>query len=386
MLTTGDIVARVDALLPEIRERGDEIAAARRLPTDLVASLKRAGVFRMPMPAAWGGPETPLSDQLRIVETLSTADPSVGWCAMIGSDAGFYSAFFDDATGRELWPDLDMVTAGWLYPVGTARPTPGGYVVNGRWAFGSGCTHADVIVGGCLVVDESGTPQFVDGAPVTRIAVAPADRFEIIDTWHTTGLAGSGSNDYVCHDLFVPAEHTFALTAPVRRPGTLYAMSGAFFANTHGVPLGLARRAIDEVIAIASSKVLMPQFVTMREVPRVQQAVAAAETALRSARAYSYATLDSITAELDAGRPLPPSLRLDLTLSRVQCFTVAKEIALQMVQLAGTQAVYSTSVLDRLARDAITINTHVVAGAVMSELAGGLALGIEPAGPFARLI
>src|SRR6478672_7691680 len=95
-ITTESIVAAVDALLPEIRDRGEAIAAARRLPDDLVAALQRAGVFRMPMPAAWGGPEVSLPDQNRIVETLATADPAVGWCCMIGSDAGFYSAFFPD--------------------------------------------------------------------------------------------------------------------------------------------------------------------------------------------------------------------------------------------------------------------------------------------------
>ena len=94
-LTTADIVAAVDGLVPEIMARAAEVAEGRRLPTDLVASLKRAGAFRMPMPKAWGGPEVPLPDQLRIVETLSAADPSTGWCVMIGCDAGFFSSFFN---------------------------------------------------------------------------------------------------------------------------------------------------------------------------------------------------------------------------------------------------------------------------------------------------
>ena len=81
---------------------------------------------------------------------LSTADPSVGWCVMIGSDGGFYSAFLDDTPARELWPELDGVTAGWLFPGGRAHRDGDDFVVEGRWSFGSGCTHADVIVGGCV--------------------------------------------------------------------------------------------------------------------------------------------------------------------------------------------------------------------------------------------
>src|SRR4051794_28109739 len=101
-LDGAEITRRVEALLPEIAARGDEIAAARRLPRDLVDALKATGVFRMSMPRRWGGPELPLPEQVRIVESLAHVDPSVGWCVMIGSDSGFYSAFLDDAAAREL--------------------------------------------------------------------------------------------------------------------------------------------------------------------------------------------------------------------------------------------------------------------------------------------
>ena len=57
--------------------------------------------------------------QVEIIEELSAADGSAGWCAMIGSDGGFYSAALDDAAARELYPDLDAVTAGWIVPAGS---------------------------------------------------------------------------------------------------------------------------------------------------------------------------------------------------------------------------------------------------------------------------
>ena len=104
--------------------------------------------------------------QNEVVEILSAADASVGWCVMIGSDAGFYSAFLEEGAARALYPDLDMVTAGMLQPAGRALRVPGGYRVSGRWSFGSGSTHADVIIGGCLVFDgdqpvlnENGLPR-----------------------------------------------------------------------------------------------------------------------------------------------------------------------------------------------------------------------------------
>ena len=386
-LDTPAILANVEALLPEIRTRRLEVAAERRLPLDLVASLKQAGAFRIAMPREWGGPEMSMPDQLRMFELLSHADPAVGWCVMIGSDAGYFSSFLTDAAGRELWPDLDMVTAGWVMPAGQARRVDGGFVVDGRWSFGSGCTHADVLIGGCVVLDRTGQVEVdADLLPSTRIVMAPAERFVIIDTWHTTGLAGSGSNDFTCEHLFVPEEHTFSLSDPVRRTGPTYRFPGSFTTNFHGVVLGLARRALDEVIEIADGKVLMPQMVRIRDMPRVHADIANAEMQYRAARAYSYAAVEAMWRALVEDRPINDDVRTDMLLSRVHTARMAREVTLQMVQLAGTQAIFTTSVLDQLVRDAITIAQHIVAGPTMIETAGAMTLGIQPAGPLAPII
>ena len=184
---------------------------------------------------------------------------------MIGCDAGYFSSFLDDAAGRALWPDLDMVTAGWMTPAGRRERVGGGFVVDGRWSFASGCTHADVLVGACLVVDDDGRPEIgagrSPGHPCRPGAGGPVrDRRHVVHH----GLAGSGSNDYTCEQLFVPEEHTFALGDPVRRDRPLYRFPGAFTTKFHGVVLGIARRALDEVTEIAGGKVLMPQGVRMR--------------------------------------------------------------------------------------------------------------------------
>lgn len=381
------IFEAITALLPSIRERSAEIERLRRLPDDLVRDLRASGAFGMPMPAARGGPEVPLPDQLRLVELVSHADPAVGWCLMIGSDAGFYSAMLDDDAGKHLWPELDMITAGWLMPAGRATRVDGGFSLSGRWAFGSCCLHADVIVGGFLTFDEHGAMETDEsGMPVTRVGAAPASSWTILDTWYTTGLAGSGSNDYECTELFVPEAHTFSLGRPPKRPEPLYRMPGAFFANIHGVPLGLARRALDEARAIIDGKVLLPQFVAMRDVPRVRDAVGEAEILFRSTRAYAYEAIESVWASLVADRPLTQEQRADLTLSRVQCFRAAREITQRMVTVVGTQAIYATSPLDRLLRDAVTMGQHVVGGPMIGEAAVGLLFGVEPPAGLGSLV
>src|SRR5215216_5843428 len=111
------ILAHANALDPLLREEIDEAERGRQLTPRIVEALRAAGVFRMPMPAAWGGPEVDILRQVEIVEAVSRAYGSAGWCAMIGSDGGFFCASLDDQTGRDLYPDLDAVTAGFLYPV-----------------------------------------------------------------------------------------------------------------------------------------------------------------------------------------------------------------------------------------------------------------------------
>jgi alkylation response protein AidB-like acyl-CoA dehydrogenase len=321
-------------------------------------------------------------EQSELVEILSTADPSVGWCVMIGSDSGFYGAFLEEPAARRLYPDLDAVTAGMLQPAGRAVREDGGYRVSGRWAFGSGCTHADVIVGGCVIFEGDAPVITERGLPEWRVMMAPAGAWQILDTWHTTGLAGSGSNDYTASDLFVPAEHSFSLFEPARRPEPLYAFNGMFFANMHGVALGLARRAIDCVRTLAFEKRVLPDLVLYKDLPRVRTALAQAEMLLGAARAYTYETLDAVWERLCGRGELDLELRLALGLSRVNAFRTAREVAQLMVDTAGTSAIYNRSPLDRLLRDAITVTQHVVVQERMLEMLGGMRVGEDSKVPF----
>ena len=381
-LGSAEILENTRKLAPKVAARADEIAKLRRLPLDLVAELKAAGVFRMPMPAAWGGPEMSPRAQNEVVEILSAADASVGWCVMIGSDAGFYAAFLEQGAARALYPDLDMVTAGLLQPAGRAVRVPGGYRVSGRWGFGSGCTHADVIVGGCLIFDGDQPVLTEGGLPQFRVMLAPASSFQVLDTWYTTGLAGSGSNDYTTQDLFVPAEHSFSLLEAPRRREPLYQFGGMFFSNMHGVALGIARRAIDVVQRLAAEKTLVPELVLMKNVPRVRMALARAEGMLGAARAYTYETMDRIWEALRGEGRLSHELRLHLSLSRVNAFQMARDVAQLMMDTAGSSSIYASSPLDRLLRDAITVRTHLAVQERLMEPVAALAVGEDPPVPY----
>jgi alkylation response protein AidB-like acyl-CoA dehydrogenase len=112
---------------PKIRASAEEIEQGRRLPLHLVEEMQRAGMFRMAMPQAWGGPELDLLTQVRVIEALSLADASVGWCAMIGNDGGYMTAYIDQTVASEMYADIDSVTAVTFAPPGKAVKIRGGF-------------------------------------------------------------------------------------------------------------------------------------------------------------------------------------------------------------------------------------------------------------------
>src|SRR5229473_528278 len=160
-------------LAPKIRAAADEIEQGRRLPLHLVREMQRAGIFRMAMPRAWGGPELDLLAQIRVIEALSIADASAGWCTMIGIDGGYMTAYIDQSIAREMYPDLDAVTAITFAPPGKAVKTKDGYIVNGRWPFGSGCQHATWLIGHFMVFDGDSPRLLPNGFFETRFGFLP---------------------------------------------------------------------------------------------------------------------------------------------------------------------------------------------------------------------
>jgi alkylation response protein AidB-like acyl-CoA dehydrogenase len=380
-MTSDEILANVRALAPEIQRRAGETAKSRRIPADLVEKLRAAGVFRIMFPKRWGGPEMPLPQQVELIETLAYADPSVAWAVKIGSDSGYFCGFLEEKAARELYPSLDYATAGQAPPNGRAVRVPGGYRVTGRWGFASGCTHADVIVGGCLVLESEGaTPRDM------IFILAPASSFQIEDTWYSNGLAGSGSHHYSAKDLFVPERHAFTLTGPAKIEGPLYADAGSatVFIPMAGTPLGLMRRAIDVTIELAREKVItLPAPATlMRNLPRVKFALARAQMLYAAACSAVYESVNRYWDELLRDGHGSLRTRRDMGLARIHAHRTAREVAQLMFDTVGAPAVYESLPLGSLLRDAIVINEHLGFNDGVVERLGGMLLGDPPDGAF----
>jgi alkylation response protein AidB-like acyl-CoA dehydrogenase len=273
------------------------------------------------------------------------------------------------------------VTGSSTRPSGRAILVDGGYWVSGRWPFSSGCQHSTYLVGSCVIFDDSGQRVQADGTPETRLCFLPAERCQILDTWTTTGLRGSGSHDFTTEDTFVPAEQTFnTRTSPIQRDGPLYAFPFMFVINGAGVPLGTARAAIDALVTLASSK--QTQAGTgLRNEAWVQMAVARADTLLGGARGYLFDSLGDLWETLLKGDPPSRQQRARFRLALAATSTMCVEAVDLMYQAAGGSSVYATNPLDRLFRDAHTVHQHITNSPKVYEVAGQMLLGLDPSVP-----
>jgi alkylation response protein AidB-like acyl-CoA dehydrogenase len=211
--------------------------------------------------------------------------------------------------------------------------------------------------------------------PEIRLAFCRADELVIEDTWHTHGLRGSGSTHYRAEQVFIPEDQVLRIDASLfegREP--LYSSGFNWVTTMAAVPLGLARRALDEAKAMVAQRTGGMPPRPMREMAHVQETFAEAETRYGAARAFLYSAVDAFWAELERGTPAVET-KGRLALANVNCFRMAAEVTRELFDLIGANAVFEGQPLERLVRDALTLNQHMIIARPALASYGAMMLG-----------
>jgi len=358
----------------QIRDRGAEIEAAGELPPDVVAALHAAGVFRLWMPVELGGYEATPAEVLEVLRVLAAADGSTGWCAATGVAGNIAGAMLTESVARRIFAEPDVLCSGVLMPGGRAVAQPdGGYLVDGRWSFGSGTQHCDWVIGAAQLVEESGPPRVL-------AVLLPADAVKFLPTWQVIGLVGTGSVDYEVSGLRVPAEHCIELgqlkpwpAGPMWRiplRSLLYPMLAA-------VPLGIAERALAELLELggrvrygAHSR-LADRETVQATVGRVQALIGAGTCHLTSSLQHLHEVASSGQVPTAADRAAARSAAAYATEQAMQAVTLC-------YQTAGAIAMYQQHPLQRLLRDVLAATQHFALSAQGYAITGRVVLGFEP--------
>ncbi len=374
-----DVVEIARGFQPELRARAQEIEQARRLPADIARKLAEAGLFRMLVPAAIGGHESDPATVARTIETLSEADASTGWCLMIGATTAMLSARLPRDVAAELFADPAVITGGVFAPLGRAVDAGDHWRVSGRWKWGSGSQNCAWIAGGAVLIGEGGPMLDAAGQPMHRMMIFPADQVELIDTWRTAGLCGTGSLDFAVKDLLVPKARSVALQSdPPQADATVFRFPpfGLLAMGVAAVALGNARGALDAFATFAATGSSQGSQRTLAERNIVQAKFAEASAAFGGARARYYETIDVLWRAVRETGATSLKDRAELRLACAHAAQTGADVTRAVYDLAGGAAVFLDNQLQRRFRDAHVITHHIMVAPSVFELAGRVLLGV----------
>lgn len=381
-----DPVARAQTVVETLRAAADRIEAERALPSDVVAALHKARLFRLMLPRSLGGDEAHLKTLAQTIEIIAEADASTAWCLGQAAGCAMSAAYLKPDAARRLFGPADAVLAWGAGIVGRAIAVDGGYRFTGKWTFASGCANATLLGGHSYVFNADGTPRLgPDGRHLDRTALFAKSKAKIHDVWHTLGLRGTASYTYEITELFVPEDETVDRDKAHERVATgdlfvfptTYAYATAFSA----LMLGIAQGMVRDLTALAATKTPRGQPSSLIESPVFQSQLAVLEARLRSLRAYLHTTIDDVWDKAVAARELPLIERANLKLASTYVITEGVDIATEAYRAAGQTAIFPTHPFERRLRDAHSASQQIQGRPANFTTIGRVMLGLPPDSP-----
>ena len=360
-------------LLDAMRDVGEQADALaldterlRRLPDSLAAALVDSGLLRAWVPKAYGGAEADMLTVLDAIEELAFYDGATAWCGMIATTTSAASAHLPPDWAERIYGDPRAVTGGFAMPAAQGQRTDGGIVVSGRWQWGSFTDHCTWIGGGTMV---DGLPLFV---------YFERGQVELLDTWRVAGLKGTGSTDFRVVDAFVPEGRWLVIGAPPVVTSTLYRFPffGRLALAIAAVGLGLARRAVHELVATATAKKPSGSSRTLAERPVIQADIAKAEAAYRSARALLRETVEEAWLAVGDDAAPPDEHRRLLRLAATNAAWKSAEAVDRCYHAAGGSAIHEDAPIQRVFRDIHVLTQHGMVAERTFEPVGRMAFGL----------
>lgn len=375
-----DIIENAKQLAEQINTRSADIEQARRLPADIAQSIAEAGLFRMLIPASLGGLQCHPGTVIEAIEAISRANASAGWCTMIAATTGVSAAYLQPAIAAAIFSPPALITGGVFAPMGKAIVDGDGYRLSGHWNWASGSANCDWLLGGAMVMENDQLKRNADGSPLALQFLFPAEQATLQDTWHVTGLVGTGSGDMLVDNLYVPATHSLSLAAdkPVAS-GPLYAFPvfGLLAMGIAAVSLGNARAAIDDLKELARGKKSQGSSKTLADRATSQSQLAQAEATLGSARAFLFDAVHKAYAAAENNGSIALDIRANVRLAATYAVRQCADVTRSMYDLGGGSAVFLSSPLQRRMRDAHVATQHMMVAPQSYELVGRVGFGLD---------
>jgi resorcinol 4-hydroxylase (FADH2) len=391
--TPEELIARAREMAPEIRALAEETERNRNLFPHIVDRIREAELLRTCRPKEFGGFEYDGEVALRIALTISAGCASTGWTVNGAVSNGLSLAHLPIETQRELWErDEDFFTFACFAPTGTAVPVDGGYVLNGKWSFASGCDIARWGKLGAIIAPANGEAP-AQGA----FFLLPVEDCEIIDNWFVCGLAGTGSKDIVVQDKFVPARRVlpFSETRGGNSPGARYhrnpiyqipllMLGASMLAST---AIGAAKGALDSYLEMTTGRTtrgaLAGGGLRMVEFATVQLRVADAAASVEAAELILLNDMREAMRRLRAGEEISVADRIRSRRNQAYVTKLAVQAVEALNAATGGYGLHLSNPVQRAWRDVNAVARHVSLNwDAVGTMYGQHVFGLEPKGQY----
>jgi 3-hydroxy-9,10-secoandrosta-1,3,5(10)-triene-9,17-dione monooxygenase len=351
-------------LLPGIRERADEAERLRVVPEASIKELEEVGFFRLLQPRRFDGLEADPVDFYTAVRDIAGACGSTGWVSSVVGVHPWQIALFPDAAQQAVWgSDTTTRVSSSYAPTGKAVVTDGGYTLSGKWSFSSGCDHCSWVLLGGLVFNDEG--QVID----FKTFLVPRENYTINDVWNVVGLSGTGSNDIVVEDVFVPADFTLSMGDTGRcfgpgqeqNPSDLYKLPfHSIFTGTITTPIiGMAMGAYAEHVDMQQKRVRAAYLGEKASLdPFAAVRIARASSDIDAAWALLVNNIREEQACVSRGEKIPLGLRLKVRRDQVLGTQRAIDAIDSLFEASGGRALATGTYLQRAWRDSHAGRVH----------------------------
>ena len=379
------LLAGVDRIAETLRTSGPKSEEVGTLAPEAVKALRDAGMFRLKLCAEMGGAEADPVTEMLVLEGLAYNDLTSGWCTMVGATGIASLGTFLTRSGLDkVFANGQIPTASIsFFPAGRAVREGKSFRLSGRWRFNSGIRHSEWVVGGTIV---EGSEAENGGRPIVMFSAFPQKDATLYDNWSgVVGLRGTGSCDCSVENYPLPADQTFIwdlLQPKPLRGGASYLFPPfSYVAKEHGsVAIGAARRALDELIKIATTTRGTFRSSRLDERQVVHRFIGEADLKLRAARALLHQRYAELYEIASTGKIPDGAAIADVRAAAVYATDLAVETATAAFHFAGNTGLHHPHVLGRLLRDLNTAGLHQVMSDTAYENHGKFRLGL-PADP-----
>ncbi|MEV5342486.1 acyl-CoA dehydrogenase family protein [Streptomyces sp. NPDC052676] len=391
MTTTDSAIAavldEVKSLADRFRESGAQAEERRWIPDENIELLEKAGVFRLNVPARFGGLEAPVADQVKVLSEIARADTATGWVAMIWLSSSWVPSLFPDAAQKEVYAEGSLRVSTGFTPSGTLTAEDGGYSLSGSWKWMSGSRGAHYALLAALLTGP-------DGTPVPHAALVPFSELEIADDWHAAAAAGTGSSTVSATDVKVPAHRVVSLLdvlagttgdrSNTGATGRNYAFVPFFMAQGASAYLGIARGAYELFLErLPGRGITYTSWTDQSQSPVTQIQVATAANKIAAAEALQETWLRLLQEHADAGTSPSVEERAAVRGKAGFAIQLAKEAVDELFEASGASVIMKDVPFQRYHRDLRGLALHALfAFNTNQEVHGRAILGLAPDTPF----